>query len=276
MEILGRGGLKKMTAQLDGVVRYSLCLNDQQIALDPFLGKRLRLEFLGAIHCTHCGRRTNKSFAQGYCYPCFSRLPQCDRCIVSPETCHYEHGTCRDPLWGEQFCHADHLVYLANSSGLKVGVTRATQTPTRWIDQGACQALPILRTATRQLCGLIEDLLRRYIADRTNWRAMLKNDAPLQDLIGERERLWSLCGDDLQRMQQKYGLQAIQSLPSAEVLTIRYPVRAYPEKIVSLDFHKTPVVDGTLQGIKGQYLLFDTGVLNIRKFTAYQVAVQSC
>lgn len=160
MQELGRGALSKMSAQLGSpVVQYAFRLGDEQVAVNPLLGRRIRLEFLGAIHCSHCGRKTKKSFAQGYCYPCFTKLAQCDSCIMSPERCHYDAGTCREPAWGESFCMTDHVVYLANSSGIKVGITRATQVPTRWIDQGARQALPIMRVATRQQSGLVEDLL---------------------------------------------------------------------------------------------------------------------
>lgn len=271
---LGRGALTKMAVRLDAPVQYALRLGDAELAANPLLGKALRLEYLGAIHCSHCGRRTKKSYAQGYCYPCMTRLAQCDSCIMSPEKCHYDAGTCREPEWGERFCMTDHVVYLANSSGVKVGITRATQLPTRWLDQGACQALPILRVATRQQSGLVEDLLRSQVADKTNWRALLKGDAAPVDLPAVRERLFDSCSDGLAALQQRFGLQAIQPLPDAEVVEMRYPVAAYPAKIASFDLDKDPVVEGTLQGIKGQYLIFDTGVINIRKYTAYQLAVQ--
>ena len=180
-----------------------------------------------------------------------------------------------DPQWGMDFCMTDHVVYLANSSGIKVGITRATQLPTRWLDQGASQALPIMRVATRQQSGMVEDLLRSQVADRTNWRALLKGDAEPIDLIEMRERIFDACADGVRDLQQRYGLQAIQPVADAEVVEIRYPVEAYPTKVVSLDLDKTPVVEGTLLGIKGQYLILDTGVINIRKFTAYQVAASA-
>ncbi len=275
MQELARGALEKMAVQLGEQAQYALRLGDERVPVNPLIGKSLRLEYLGAINCTHCGRKTNKSFSQGYCYPCFKKLPQCDTCIMSPERCHHELGTCRDPQWGEQFCMTDHVVYLANSSGIKVGITRSTQLPTRWLDQGASQALPILRVATRQQSGLVEDLLRSQVADRTNWRALLKGDAEPVDLPAVRNQVFEACAEGLEFLQKRYGLQAIQPLSDAEVVEIRYPVQAYPSKIVSLDLEKTPVVEGTLMGIKGQYLMLDTGVINIRKFTAYSVAASS-
>lgn len=274
MAEIARGALTKMAVRLDAPVQYALRLDDRELPLNPLIGQRLRLEYLGAIHCSHCGRRTKKSYAQGYCYPCMTKLAQCDSCIMSPEKCHYEAGTCREPSWGEQFCMTDHVVYLANSSGVKVGITRATQLPTRWLDQGASQALPILRVATRQQSGLVEDLLRSQVADRTNWRALLKGDAEPVDLPAVREQLFDTCREGLEALQQRFGLQAIQPLAEASVVEMRYPVAAYPAKIASFDLDKNPVVEGTLQGIKGQYLIFDTGVINIRKYTAYQLAVQ--
>ncbi|WP_438283849.1 DUF2797 domain-containing protein [Pseudomonas alabamensis] len=271
---LARGSLSKMTARLDApVVQYHFRLGDQEVAVNPLIGQRLRLEYLGAIHCTHCGRRTKTSFSQGYCYPCMTQLAQCDVCIMAPERCHYDAGTCRDPSWGEQFCMTDHVVYLANSSGIKVGITRATQLPTRWLDQGASQALPILRVATRQQSGLVEDLLRTQVSDRTNWRTLLKGEAEVLDLPALRDQLLDTCGEGLRALQDRFGLQAIQLLPDAEVVQMRYPVEAYPTKVVSFNLDKNPVVEGTLKGIKGQYLIFDTGVINIRKYTAYQLAV---
>ncbi len=272
---LGRGALSKMAVRLGETAQYAFRLDEQEVPVNPLLGKRVRLEFLGAIHCSHCGRKTKKSFAQGYCYPCFTKLAQCDSCIMSPERCHYDAGTCREPSWGEQFCMTDHVVYLANSSGIKVGITRASQIPTRWLDQGASQALPIFRVATRQQSGFVEDLLRTQVADKTNWRALLKGDAAPLDLPAIRDELLASCAEGIEALQQRFGLQAIQPVSDVEVLEIRYPVEAYPTKVASHDLEKTPVVEGILKGIKGQYLILDTGVINLRKYTAYQVAVHS-
>ena len=273
MNELGRGSLSKMAVRLGETAQYAFRLDEQEVPVNPLLGKRVRLEFLGAIHCTHCGRKTKKSFSQGYCYPCFTKLAQCDSCIVSPEKCHFDAGTCREPEWGERFCMTDHVVYLANSSGVKVGITRASQIPTHWLDQGASQALPIFRVATRRQSGLVEDLLRTQVADKTNWRALLKGDAVPLDLPAIRDQLLESCAEGIAALQQRFGLQAIQPVGDAEVLEIRYPVEAYPTKVASHDLEKTPVVEGILRGIKGQYLILDTGVINLRKYTAYQVAV---
>jgi hypothetical protein len=274
MAELARGALSKMAARLDAPVQYAFRLDDQELAVNPLIGQTLRLEYLGAIHCSHCGRKTKTSFSQGYCYPCMKKLAQCDICIMSPERCHYDAGTCREPSWGEQFCMTDHVVYLANSSGVKVGITRATQIPTRWMDQGASQALPILRVATRQQSGFVEDLLRTQVADKTNWRALLKGDAAPVDLPAIRDQLFASCGAGLTELQQRFGIQAIQPLSDQQPVDIRYPIEAYPAKISSFNLDKNPIAEGTLLGIKGQYLMFDTGVINIRKYTAYQLAIQ--
>ena len=273
MNELGRGSLSKMAVRLGETAQYAFRLDETEVPVNPLLGKRVRLEFLGAIHCSHCGRKTKKSFSQGYCYPCFTMLAQCDSCIVSPEKCHFDAGTCREPEWGERFCMTDHVVYLANSSGVKVGITRASQIPTRWLDQGASQALPIFRVATRQQSGLVEDLLRTQVADKTNWRALLKGDAVPLDLPAIRDQLLESCAEGIAALQQRFGLQAIQPVGDAEVVEIRYPVEAYPTKVASHDLEKTPVVEGILRGSKGQYLILDTGVINLRKYPAYQVAV---
>lgn len=272
---LGRGAISKMQIALDEPAQYSLRLEGEQHALNPLIGQQIRLEFLGAIHCTHCQRPTKKSFAQGYCWPCFSKLPQCDTCMMSPEKCHYDADTCRDPEWAQDFCMTDHFVYLANSTGVKVGITRGTQLPTRWLDQGAIQAVPIFRVATRQQSGFVEDVLRSQVADRTNWRTLLKGDVEPIDLIAIREQLMDSCEQPLLELQQRFGLQAIQPINDVDVLDITYPVQAYPSKLKSFNLDKDPVAEGTLIGIKGQYLLFDTGVINIRKYTSYQLAVST-
>ena len=256
-------------------VQYSLPLDDHRVPLNELLGQSLQIEFAGAIHCTNCGRASKKSFNQGHCYPCFKKLASCDVCIMSPEKCHFEQGTCREPEWGEQFCMSDHFVYLANSSGVKVGITRGTQIPTRWIDQGATQALPIMRVATRYQSGLVEDALRQHVADRTNWRAMLKGNAEAVDLAVIRDELFELCAKELDELSTRFGIQAIRRLDETETVEIEYPVIEFPAKVSSFNFDKNPLVEGTLMGIKGQYLIFDTGVINIRKFTAYQVELRS-
>ena len=269
------GSLGKMHAQLQNgqPVDYQLPVGEQLLPLNELLGRRLSMEYLGEIHCCHCGRKTKKSFSQGYCYPCFRKLPQCDSCIVSPEKCHYHQGTCRDPAWGEQFCMTEHIVYLANSSGLKVGITRASQVPTRWIDQGASQAMAFIRVSTRQQSGFLEVLFKAFVNDRTNWRAMLKGPAESLDLLTCAHDLLAMNASRITELQEQFGIQAIQPVASSTVLAIDYPVLEYPTKVTSQSFDKQALIEGTLLGIKGQYLLLDTGVINIRKHTAYQVRV---
>ena len=267
------GNLSKMGVTLDAPVSYRLALGDDQVLLSDYLGKTLKLAYEGKIECTHCGRKTNKSFQQGYCYPCFKNLAQCDSCIVSPEKCHFHLGTCREPEWGEAHCMRTHYVYLANSSGLKVGITRAENIPSRWIDQGAVQAVPIFKVDSRYISGLSEVIFKQHVSDRTSWQAMLKGSPAPLDMRASAEQLLSQCHDEIAALQSEYGLQAVQPCTDAEVVDIQYPVLRYPEKVKSFNLDKTPVVEGQLQGIKGQYLIFDTGVINIRKFTGYQVAL---
>ncbi len=267
------GSLRKMKTALSKPVSYELPVDDQLLALNDSLGKVIRLEFQGAIHCIHCDRKTKKSFNQGFCYPCFKKLAQCDSCIVSPEKCHYFEGTCREPEWGDAHCMRDHFVYLANSSGVKVGITRGNQIPTRWMDQGAIQALPIFRVSNRLQSGLVEVVFKNHVADKTNWRAMLKGQVDSIDLLAERDRLLAECQPEVKELQQRFGLQAISAIDDADMVEISYPVLEHPSKVTSLNFDKQPLVEGTLMGIKGQYLILDTGVINIRKFAGYQVAV---
>ncbi|GAA0687221.1 DUF2797 domain-containing protein [Marinobacterium maritimum] len=264
------GQLRKMHTRLESPVAYQLPLGETLVDLNEHLGRPIKLTFTGEINCLHCGRKTKKSFSQGYCYPCFTRLPQCDSCIVKPEKCHFHEGTCRDPAWGERHCFQPHVVYLANSSGVKVGITRGEQVPTRWIDQGAIQALPILEVDNRLHSGLIEQIIAAHVSDKTNWRTMLKGQVEPIDLLAERDRLLELCALQLNALRDQYGQDAIRAL-DANIVDIEYPVLAYPAKVATHNFDKNPEVAGVLQGIKGQYLILDTGVINIRKFAAYNV-----
>lgn len=276
IEAAVQGCLSKMAAALpsrqDEQVVYHLRAGEHRIALNERIGEPLSLRWTGAIACTHCGRATKKSFAQGHCYPCFKRLAQCDTCIMKPETCHFFQGTCREPEWGEKHCFQPHIVYLANSSGLKIGITRKTQMPTRWLDQGAIQALPILEVDTRQQSGFVEMLFKEQVADRTNWRTMLKGEVETLDLIAERDRLLSLLSDGLRQLRETHGADAIRSLDSP-AQHFHYPVSVFPKKVMSHNFDKQPLVEGVLQGVKGQYLLLDSGVINLRKFTGYEIQV---
>ena len=264
------GQLRKMPASAEAPVSYQLAVGDARIDVNELVGRRVRLDFDGVIRCIHCDRTTKKSFSQGYCYPCFRKLAACDSCIMSPEKCHFHLGTCREPEWGERNCMVEHVVYLANSSSLKVGITRGTQVPTRWIDQGAVDAIPMLRVSTRYLAGLAEVACKQHVADRTNWRAMLKGDVPELDLEAERERILGLIGDDLAQLRQEHGedsLRVVEESPQA----LSYPVEVWPSKVKTHNLDKAPDVEGLLEGIKGQYLILDTGVINIRKFTGYEV-----
>jgi len=268
------GHLNKMQVQLgEGgkPVRYQLRLDDERLPISEHLGKPVRLEYSGDIHCSNCGRKTKKSFQQGYCYPCSRKLARCDICIVRPEKCHYDAGTCREPEWGEAHCLRPHIVYLANSSGIKVGITREEQVPTRWIDQGASQALPIFRVATRLISGLIETTLAAHVSDKTNWQRMLKGVPEALDLPAARDDLLATCADEIDALRERFGDESITALTDVAVQAIDYPVLEYPTKVKSLNFDKTPVVEGVLQGIKGQYLILDSGVINVRKFTSYRV-----
>jgi len=266
-----QGQLKKMYSYLSHPVQYELPLGDQKIALNPLLGKSIKLIHTGRIFCIHCNKLIKKSYNQGYCYLCFISLAQCDMCILKPHTCHYAAGTCREPTWGEEFCFQPHYVYLANSSGIKVGITRHTQTPTRWIDQGATQALPIFKTQSRHISGLIEVVISKHISDKTNWQKMLKSQALPIDLIAKRDELMATCGANIEEIGQHFGNQNIEFLADEQVVDIHFPIAHYPAKIKSLCLTKTPEISGVLLGIKGQYVLLDTGVLNIRKYTGYEI-----
>lgn len=268
--------LDKMTTKLlgDGLIKtahYHLGPPGAEVALNPLIGKVMKLVFKKQINCGHCGKTVKKAYAGGHCYPCSLKLAECDLCILKPELCHYSKGTCREPVWGESNCMIPHYIYLANSSGLKVGITRSTQIPTRWMDQGAAAGLPIMKVSTRYQSGVFEKMFAQEIADKTDWRKMLKGQAEEIDLCQKRDELFQLFGDDLDAMESDFGAGQVEVLENESVTLIEYPVLTYPEKVTSLSFDKHEIVGGILQGVKGQYLIFDTGVINIRNHTGYKV-----
>jgi len=264
--------LDKLAATLKGSkVQYQLQLNDQKIDLNPLLGQTITLEFNHKIYCMHCSKLTKRSFANGYCYPCSIKLAYCDICMMQPEKCSYYQGHCRQPEWGEQFCLTGHYIYLSNTSQIKVGITRATNIPTRWIDQGAEQAITIIKVSERLLAGKLEVALKEWVADKTNWRNMLKSEFAPIDLRQHWQQLQQKIALHIDNIQLNYGVDSVQTIDNPTVQTIVYPVLQYPQKIVTLNPEKTPKICGTLMGIKGQYLYFDSGVINIRKYRGYQV-----
>ncbi|BBN80676.1 hypothetical protein PA25_06610 [Pseudoalteromonas sp. A25] len=265
-----QGTLSKLKATHTQPIQYKLPIGDELIELNEYIGKHITLTHTGNIFCCNCGKKTKKSYSQGHCFVCMKKLASCDMCIMKPETCHFEQGTCREPQWGEENCMIPHYVYLANTSGLKVGITRHTQIPTRWIDQGATQALPIFKVQTRLQSGLVEVALAQFIADKTNWRNMLKGVSEDMDLKACANELIPQIKHKLDELAELFGATAIECLDE-DVVDLSFPVEHFPTKITSFNFDKNPEVSGVLQGIKGQYLIFDTGVINIRKFTAYEI-----
>lgn len=255
-------------------VQYSLVLDPFESPFTQLVGNHIELQWTGRITCVSCGAKTNKSFAQGNCYNCFRTKASCDLCMMKPETCHFHLGTCREPDWAEKVCFNSHIVYLANSSGLKVGITRHNQMPTRWLDQGAAQAIPIFETQSRFLSGVVEVLLAQDIADKTDWRKLLKGEPEPLDLTKVRDDLFNRYDADLKKLQHAYPDQ-VALLETEQMREFIYPVEKYPLKVSTHNFDKTDTIRGRLNGIKGQYLLLDTGVLNMRKFTGYELIVRT-
>jgi len=271
-DLLGVGILDKMLTRLDSEngVQYQLMLGSDKIDMNALIGRTLEFQFDQQIFCSYCGKQTSKSY-QGLCYDHFMSLAQSDSCMMSPEKCHLAQGTCREPAWAETVCQQTHYVYLANSSGVKVGITRAGQLPVRWLDQGAEQGLIIARVTSRYLSGLLEVVFKQHVSDKTNWRNMLKSETDDIDLIDQRDKLFNLCSEPLSQLEQQYGRQHIQLIRQGDIQEFNYPVSHYLEKISSMTFDKQSQIGGKLLGIKGQYLILDQGVVNIRRHSGYQV-----
>ena len=261
MEIAGN--LKKMDAILHDKVAYSLKFENEIIPMNKLIGKRIKIKYLHKINCIKCGSETKTSFAQGFCYPCFISAPEAEDCVIRPELCRAHEGIARDMVYAREHCLIDHFVYLALSGGLKVGVTRYTQIPTRWIDQGAGKAIILARTPNRHIAGSIEVALKHHLKDKTNWRIMLTRESPgNEDLLEEKKRVLALLHPDFRKYKEKED----------SVTEISYPVPEYPGQVKSINLDKTDLIDDILTGIKGQYLIFSSGaVLNIRKHGGYLV-----
>ncbi len=236
--------------------------------LNGFLGRRVDIEFSGRIACVYCGRASRKTFGEGFCYPCFQARAEADICIVRPELCHYHdpRDPCRDDDFAHRHCFQPHALYVSLTSAPKVGLTRRRNIPTRWLDQGATAAAPLAELPDRRAAGLVEAHLRdvKGLADRTHWTRLLRQAEGEGDLA-------SFAAGVLAALDEL----GVAPLPAERRAVQRfvYPVRTYPQKVKSLALDRQPRIAGVLEGIKGQYLILDTGVVNLRKHAGYQAVV---
>ncbi len=258
--------LDKMEVKNGIPIQYFLLLPGSSLPLNEFLGKIINIEFTGNLYCIKCGRKSSKLFGQGFCFPCFQTAPEAEECVLHPEMCRAHEGIARDMDFAKQHCLIDHFVYLASSEHVKVGVTRYTQIPTRWIDQGASSATIIAKTPNRYTAGLIEVSLKKILPDKTNWRSMLTNR--VMESVNYAETI-----AEIQKILPDYLKQYL--VPEQPVEILNYPVLEYPQKVNSIDLLKQPQLSGKLIGIKGQYLLFENGnVINIRKHTGFEIQLE--
>ncbi len=258
------GVLNKMQTQFETPIQYFLIFQDSFLNVNQLLNKNIEINFVG-YQCLNCEKK-KKIFRQGFCYDCFYSSPAVGDWIMKPELSTAHLGIQdRDLAYEEKVQLQPHIVYLALSSEVKVGVTRKTQVPTRWIDQGAEKAISIVEVPNRYLAGITEVALKNHFADKTNWRKMLTNDIIFTDLIKEREKLQYLLPNEVQEYFH---------LEKNDLYEMNYPVINYPLKINSLSLDKTPNYKGKLIGIKGQYLIFEDGtVFNIRSNEGYIVRI---
>lgn len=250
---------------------------DTDVSLNGLLGTEIELVFDERIRCTDCGRPTKKSFNQGSCYVCFTKLASNDLCIMQPTRCHYFQGTCREPEWGEANCFQKHRVYLSITSGAKVGITKEKDPVRRWIDQGAVLAIPLLETQSRLEAGLVEKFMTEFLPDTTGWQKMVTGEPMVDQYDLEKERskfLKAIEGANLEYLDAKGKKNSLDFQPSIEKPTrIQYPILEYP-KAKSLKPNKEKPIRGKLLGIKGQYILLDGGVINLRSYQGYYVRLQ--
>lgn len=259
------GRLKKMFSELseENVVQYYFS-DDSKFLINTVIGQKITLEFLGDISCIGCNRPITKTFFNGYCYPCLKTSPETAECVTQPEKCraHLQEG--RDIEWETTHHNRPHVVYLSNTSGVKVGVTSVAHLPMRWIDQGATEAIVIARTPNRYEAGLIEVALKQHISDKTVWQRMLTNEHVVFDL-----------GHYAQELSQRVPKESQQFLVTNELpCRIYYPVQYYHTKVKTINLDTQSVFSDVCVGIKGQYILFESGfVFHVRKYGGYSVRV---
>ena len=258
------GVLTKMQTEYSNPIQYYLVFENNFLNLNQLLNREVGIEFIG-YQCLNCSK-AKKIFRQGFCYDCFMSSPAVGDWIIKPElsTAHLDIED-RDLEYEKGVQLQPHIVYLALSSEVKVGVTRKTQVPTRWIDQGAVQAIPIVEVPNRYLAGITEVALKNHFSDKTNWQKMLKNEVPSINLITERARLLNLIPEEVREYFHP---------EKNDVYDLQYPVLSYPSKVSSLNLDKSPQYSGKLIGVKGQYLIFEDGtVFNVRTFEGYVVKI---
>ncbi len=232
--------------------------------LNDLLGKEISIKHTGRILCLSCGAETRKSFGDGLCYRCFSTLARADSCIIRPHTCHYHKGTCREPEWGESHCMIPHVVYLARTSGLKVGVTGAHKVFERWGDQGAQAAVILAQAPDRKTAGEIEIALSEHLSDRTNWRQLITGKIDEVDLQEAKHRTIPMVPEPLS--------QHITEDDHIELFN--YPVLEYPQKAKTVSLDKSSEIQGPLLGVVGQYLFLGPVAFNVRRHSGYEIDVK--
>ena len=281
-----KGLLGELTPAYDttgGVIEpsYLLGLGDTQVTLNEWLGHGVTFSYLKVSHCRHCDKNVRKLYGGGHCYECFTTLARCDLCIMSPDRCHFHLGTCREPQWGESFCMQPHSVYLANTSGPKIGITRAGRETRRWLDQGATQALKIVSTPTRRTAGLVEAFFKRRLNDRTDWRKMVTGvvrPANLMELAEQLQREVESFSEVFATMDASFlaadELAAVVWQVDPDVTDIRYPMLGYSPGSRLILSEANPQICDNLQGIIGQYLLLSLGVINLADYRGVGVEIE--
>ena len=258
------GQISKMVSSIGNPIEYVLPIGEKKLILNKYIGELIQIKFNDEIRCINCNNKIKKTYMQGYCYPCFISLPQTSECVFKPHLCKAHEGEARDMKWAQKNCLDTTYVYLSLTSNVKVGVTRHTNIPSRWVDQGAHYAIKLAKTPNRYLAGMIEVELSKYISDRTKWRQMIQGEYDMINLIERKSEL-------LSKIPKEYQEYIINE---DELVKLEYPMMDIPEKIKSFNLDKNPELSGILTGIKGQYIIINNEfVLNVRKYTGYFIRI---
>ncbi len=260
--------LRKMETENGIPIKYFLMADKDRLCINDYLLKKINITFNGKIYCINCGKKIKKTYGQGFCYNCFLTVPEAEECILRPELCRAHEGIARDMEYAKNNCLIEHYVYFASTNLIKVGVTRITQVPTRWIDQGADRAIVFAKTPNRYTAGIIEVALKKIIPDKTNWRSMLTSNNTIEPNF---DQTFKIARNAIPEPFKKYI-----AYDNKMIYKLYYPINELHNSIHSINLDKQSVITDILIGIKGQYLIFSSGkVINIRNHTGYEVIIEA-
>ena len=258
------GVFKKMISIHDDPVRYILDFEDDLLFLNQSIGKNFKIYKTGYC-CLSCNDNI-EIFANGFCKKCFFESPMSGDWVMKPELSKAHLGVeDRNIDYEKKIQLQSHIVYLSKTSGIKVGVTRSNNMTSRWIDQGAVEAIQLIEVPNRYLAGVAEVKLKDKFSDKTNWRKMLTSNIDESDIISDKKIAFEALGSDFEKYFKI----------NSQLIKFNYQIQQPVESVKSVSLKKSNDVEGKLIGVKGQYLIFeDSTVFNVRSNEGLVVGIK--